>query len=131
VTVTVPSVEQEAARDLVRAREDVRGDLMRLGGCRSCCCVRGSCSAAGRLGPVPTRYGCAASTPQGYAQAAQAVNDWDRPPERAAAAIAEARRGRLDAATAERPRALPHAGAAMAARWELASAAARTRGQRR
>lgn len=29
VAVTVPSVEQEAARDLVRAREDVRGDLMR------------------------------------------------------------------------------------------------------
>jgi transposase len=29
VEVTVPSVEQEAARDLVRAREDVRGDLMR------------------------------------------------------------------------------------------------------
>jgi transposase len=27
-SVTVPSVEQEAARDLVRAREDVRGDLM-------------------------------------------------------------------------------------------------------
>ena len=26
--VTVPSVEQEAARDLVRAREDARGDLM-------------------------------------------------------------------------------------------------------
>ena len=26
--MTVPSVEQEAARDLVRAREDVRGDLM-------------------------------------------------------------------------------------------------------
>jgi transposase len=26
--VTVPTVEQEAARDLVRAREDVRGDLM-------------------------------------------------------------------------------------------------------
>jgi hypothetical protein len=26
--ITVPSVEQEAARDLVRAREDVRGDLM-------------------------------------------------------------------------------------------------------
>ena len=30
VSVTVPSVEQEAARDLVRAREDIRGDLMRL-----------------------------------------------------------------------------------------------------
>jgi transposase len=29
VEVSVPSVEQEAARDLVRAREDVRGDLMR------------------------------------------------------------------------------------------------------
>ena len=29
VAVTVPSVAQEAARDLVRAREDVRGDLMR------------------------------------------------------------------------------------------------------
>jgi transposase len=28
-SVTVPSVEQEAARDLVRAREDARGDLMR------------------------------------------------------------------------------------------------------
>jgi transposase len=28
VAVIVPSVEQEAARDLVRAREDVRGDLM-------------------------------------------------------------------------------------------------------
>ena len=29
IAVTVPGVEQEAARDLVRAREDVRGDLMR------------------------------------------------------------------------------------------------------
>jgi transposase len=29
VSVAVPSVVQEAARDLVRAREDVRGDLMR------------------------------------------------------------------------------------------------------
>ncbi|MGH3339166.1 MAG: IS110 family transposase [Propionibacteriaceae bacterium] len=29
VEVNVPSVEQEAARDLVRAREDARGDLMR------------------------------------------------------------------------------------------------------
>lgn len=28
VAVTVPTVEQEAARDLVRAREHVRGDLM-------------------------------------------------------------------------------------------------------
>jgi transposase len=29
VSVTVPTLEQEAARDLVRAREDARGDLMR------------------------------------------------------------------------------------------------------
>ena len=29
VSVAVPSLQQEAARDLVRAREDVRGDLMR------------------------------------------------------------------------------------------------------
>ena len=28
IEVTIPSVEQEAARDLVRAREDARGDLM-------------------------------------------------------------------------------------------------------
>ncbi|MGH3940577.1 MAG: IS110 family transposase [Pseudonocardiaceae bacterium] len=31
VAVAVPRVEQEAARDLVRAREDVRGDLMSAG----------------------------------------------------------------------------------------------------
>ena len=30
VAVTIPSIEQEAARDLVRAREDCRGDLMRV-----------------------------------------------------------------------------------------------------
>ena len=29
VAVRVPTISQEAARDLVRAREDVRGDLMR------------------------------------------------------------------------------------------------------
>ena len=29
MSVTVPSIDQEAARDLVRAREDCRGDLMR------------------------------------------------------------------------------------------------------
>ncbi len=28
VEVAIPSIEQEAARDLVRAREDVRGDLI-------------------------------------------------------------------------------------------------------
>ena len=29
IAVAIPSVDQEAARDLVRAREDCRGDLMR------------------------------------------------------------------------------------------------------
>ena len=28
VAVAIPSIEQEAARDLTRAREDCRGDLM-------------------------------------------------------------------------------------------------------
>jgi hypothetical protein len=39
VDVRVPSVEQEASRDSVRAGEDVRGDLMRCrtGGPSSCC----------------------------------------------------------------------------------------------
>ena len=42
VAVRVPEPHEEAARDLVRAREDVRDDLMLLGiGSRSCCCGRG------------------------------------------------------------------------------------------
>ena len=46
----MPSVEQEAARDLVRAREDCRGDLMPPGiGCRNCCCVKASSTPAARL----------------------------------------------------------------------------------
>jgi transposase len=37
--VPVPDEFDEAARDLVRAREDARADLMRRGiGSRSCCC---------------------------------------------------------------------------------------------
>src|SRR3954467_6631394 len=53
VEVTIPSAEQEAARDLVRAREDCRGDLMssrhRVS---NCFCARGSCIQAGERGPV-------------------------------------------------------------------------------
>jgi transposase len=42
----VPSVADEAFRDLVRAIEDVRGDLMRARtACRSCCCVVASATA--------------------------------------------------------------------------------------
>ena len=42
VSVAVTSLEAKAARDLVRAREDVRGDLMRpRHRVSSCCCVRG------------------------------------------------------------------------------------------
>lgn len=60
VAIAVPSVAQEAARDLVRAREDVRGDLMRPGtGRRSCCCARGSCGRVGPPGPARMRRGCA------------------------------------------------------------------------
>ena len=60
VEVRVPTVEQEAARDLVRAREDVRGDLMRSRHrVSNCCCDRGSCITAGTRGPGRTRSGCA------------------------------------------------------------------------
>lgn len=58
--VAVPTVEQEAARDLVRAREDCRGDLMRPGtGSRSCCCATASSTRAEPPGPAPTTHGSA------------------------------------------------------------------------
>ncbi|MDT5346906.1 MAG: transposase [Mycobacterium sp.] len=66
--VTVPSVEQEAARDLVRAREDCRGDLMaarhRLS---KLLLARGSSTTEGRRGRPGTRRGCGltGSTPAG------------------------------------------------------------------
>src|SRR3954470_20871401 len=55
-SVTVPSVGQEAARDLVRAREDARGDLMRARHRLSKLLPRhlvgqGSCIPAVRRGP--------------------------------------------------------------------------------
>ena len=63
VEVTVPTLAQEAARDLVRAREDVRGDLMRSGTAPpSCCCVRGSSTRAGPPGRARITTGCAGST---------------------------------------------------------------------
>ncbi len=44
VAVAVPTVAQEAARDLVRAREDARGDLMRARHRLSnCFCGKGLC----------------------------------------------------------------------------------------
>jgi transposase len=47
--VRIPTLEEEAARDLVRAREDARGDLMRLAtGSQSCCCGTGSCTTRPR-----------------------------------------------------------------------------------
>lgn len=50
--VTVPDPGQEAARDLVRAREDTRGDLMRAGTVfPNCCCARASITAAEPRGP--------------------------------------------------------------------------------
>jgi transposase len=49
IAVAIPTVDQEAARDLVRAREDARGDLMRARHrCPSCCCVMASSTAVTR-----------------------------------------------------------------------------------
>ncbi len=60
VAIAVPSVAQEAARDLVRAREDVRGDLMRARHRASKLLLRqGIVWSGGRRGPAPTRRGCA------------------------------------------------------------------------
>jgi transposase len=57
--VRVPSAEEEALRDLVRAREDVRGDLMRaVTGWASCCCATTSPSTVpGRTGRLVTASG--------------------------------------------------------------------------
>ena len=60
--VAVPSVEQEAARDLVRAREDVRGDLMSARHRVSKLLLRQGIvysGGAGGPGPRPTSSGCA------------------------------------------------------------------------
>lgn len=47
--VVIPSEGQEAARDLVRAQVDVRGDLMRPGtGCPNCCSDRASSTTTQR-----------------------------------------------------------------------------------
>jgi len=57
--VTVPSVGQEAPRDLVRAREDVRGDLMSARHRVSKLLLRqGSSTMAARRGTVCTMRGC-------------------------------------------------------------------------
>ena len=51
--VTVPAPEIEAVRDLVRARDDARADLMRVGiDCRNCFCARASCTPVGHRGRV-------------------------------------------------------------------------------
>ena len=55
--VRVPTVEEEALRDLVRAREDLRGDLMRARQrLASCCCATGSSTRTPRApGPAASR----------------------------------------------------------------------------
>lgn len=68
VAVTDPTVEQEAARDLVRAREDCRGDLMAARHRLSKLLLRqGSSPAMGRHGRRDTNGGCGptGSTPAG------------------------------------------------------------------
>ena len=62
IPVPVPAVDQEAARDLVRAREDVRGDLMRLRHRVSKLLLRhGHVYYGGPAWTAPTRRGCARS----------------------------------------------------------------------
>lgn len=57
--VRVPEREIEAVRDLVRAREDARADLMRVRiGCRNCFCDKGSSTRVERHGPAFTSSGC-------------------------------------------------------------------------
>ncbi len=66
--VTVPSVEQEAARDLVRAREDCRGDLMATRHRLSKLLLRhGMCTTGAKPGARSTNCGCGltGSTPLG------------------------------------------------------------------
>jgi hypothetical protein len=56
--VRVPGPEEEALRDLVRAREQVRVDLMPpVTGFRSCCCVTGSGLMTAKRGPTVTGRG--------------------------------------------------------------------------
>jgi transposase len=58
--VAIPTVDQEAARDLVRAREDCRGDLSGPDtGCPSCSCATGSSTPAATHGRASTTSGCA------------------------------------------------------------------------
>ena len=57
--VTIPSVEQEAARDLVRARDDARGDLMSARHRVSKLLLRqGIVYSGGKRGPASTNCGC-------------------------------------------------------------------------
>ena len=66
VAVRVPTVAQEAARDLVRAREDARGDLRRVRHRISTLLLRhGPATSAVRPGPASTSSGCAASASPG------------------------------------------------------------------
>ncbi len=72
-SVSIPSVGQEAARDLVRAREDCRGNRCAHGaGCRSCCCATGSSTTAARRGPGSTTP----ATPRCTATARARSTDW-------------------------------------------------------
>lgn len=59
-SVSIPSVDQEAAWDLVRVREDGRSDLMTVSttDCPSCCATASSTTGV-RPRPVRTIDGCA------------------------------------------------------------------------
>ena len=98
-SVSIPSVDQEAARDLVRAREDCRGDLMRARHRLSKLLLRhGIVYSAGRRGPVPTTRGCAERTAFDDAGDADGV----RRPTTTHVLAVQARRDRLDKAIERR-----------------------------
>ena len=97
--VAVPTVEQEAARDLVRAREDCRGDLMRARHRLSKLLLRHGHRLLRRATPGPARTtpGCAGSAPTADVAATRLAFDSDYE----TVLAVKARRDRLDAAIAE------------------------------
>jgi transposase len=62
VAIRIPTVGEEAVRDLCRTRSDMVQDLTRARNrWGSSCCAMGGCGGVGRPGPRSTRRGCGPS----------------------------------------------------------------------
>ena len=112
--VAIPTVDQEAARDLVRAREDCRGDLMR---------------ARHRLSKLLLRHGIVYYGGNAWTGKHDQWLRTEALPQQGSitkTGNGHARRLLVEAAWHHRPRYT--IGATMRARWDLAPAAARARG---